>query len=46
MMSYPQSQCMLDQALADVKRLRIEDKLTHEAAADAAEIIGELYHRD
>ena len=46
MMSYPETQRMLDQALADVKRLRIEDKLTHEAAADAAEIIGELYHRD
>ena len=36
MMSYPESQRMLDQALADVKRLRIEDKLTHEAAADAS----------
>ena len=46
MMSYPESQRMLDQALADVKRLRIEDKVTHEAAADAAKIIGELYHRD
>jgi hypothetical protein len=46
MMSYPESQRMLDQALADVKRLGIEDKLTHEAAAGAAEIIGELYHRD
>ena len=46
MMSSPESQRMLDQALADVKRLRIEDKMTHEAAADAAEIIGELYHRD
>ena len=46
MMSYPESQRMLDQALADVKRLRIEDKVTHETAADAAKIIGELYHRD
>ena len=46
MMSYPESQRMLDQVLADVKRLRIEEKLAHEAAADAAEIIGELYHRD
>jgi len=27
MMSYPESQRMLDQALADVKRLRIEDKV-------------------
>ena len=46
MMSYPESQRMLDQALADVKSLRIENELTHEAAADAAKIIGELYHRD
>jgi hypothetical protein len=37
---------MLDQALADVKSLRIENELSHEAAADAAKIIGELYHRD
>ena len=27
MMSYPETQRMLDQALADVKRLRIEDKV-------------------
>jgi hypothetical protein len=46
MMSYPETQRMLDQALADVKRLRMEDKLTHEAAADASNVIGELYHRD
>ena len=46
MMSYPESQRMLDQALADVKRLRIEDRLTHQAAADASAVIGELYHRD
>ena len=46
MMSYPESQRMLDQALADVKRLRIENELTHEAAADASNVIGELYHRD
>jgi hypothetical protein len=46
MMSYPETQRMLDQALADVKRLRIEDRLTHQAAADASAIIGELYHRD
>jgi hypothetical protein len=46
MMSYPESQRMLDQALADVKRLRMEDRLTHQAAADASAIIGELYHRD
>ena len=46
MMSYPETQHMLDQALGDVKRLRIEDKLTLKAAADATHIIGELYHRD
>ena len=46
MMSYPETQRMLDQALADVKRLRIENELTHEAAADASNVIGELYHRD
>jgi hypothetical protein len=37
---------MLDQALGDVKRLRIEDKLTQRAAAEATKVIGELYHRD
>ena len=46
MMSYPETQRMLDQALGDVKRLRIEDKLTQKAAADAPRVIGELYHRD
>ena len=46
MMSYPETQRMLDQALADVKSLRIENKLTHEVAADASKVIGELYHRD
>jgi hypothetical protein len=46
MMLYPETQRMLDQALGDVKKLRIENELTHEAAADAAKIIGELYHRD
>ena len=46
MLSYPETQRMLDQALGDVKRLRIEDKLTHQAAADASMVIGELYHRD
>ena len=46
MMSYQESQRMLDEALADVKRLRIEDRLTHQAAADASAVIGELYHRD
>jgi hypothetical protein len=46
MMSYPETQRMLDQALGDVKRLRIEDKLTQKAAADATRVIGELYHRD
>ena len=44
--SYPETQRMLDQALGDVKRLRIEDKLTQKAAADAPRVIGELYHRD
>jgi hypothetical protein len=46
MMSYPETQRMLDQALGDVKRLRIEDGLTHKAAEDASRVIGELYHRD
>jgi hypothetical protein len=46
MMSYPETQRMLDQALDDVKRLRIEDRLTHTAAEDASRVIGELYHRD
>jgi hypothetical protein len=46
MLSYPETQRMLDQALADVKRLRMEDKLTHKAALDAANVLGELYHRD
>jgi hypothetical protein len=45
-MSYPETQRMLDEALGDVKRLRIEDRLTHEAAEDASRVIGELYHRD
>jgi hypothetical protein len=46
MMSYPETQHMLDQALGDVKRLRIDNNLTEKVAADAAKIIGELYHRD
>ena len=46
MLSYPETQHMLDQALGDVKRLRIEDKLTQRAAAEATKVIGELYHRD
>jgi hypothetical protein len=46
MMSYPETQRMLDEALGDVKRLRIEDRLTHKAAEDASRVIGELYHRD
>ena len=46
MMSYPQTQHMLDQALGDVKRLRIEDRLTEKAAAEASRVIGELYYRD
>jgi hypothetical protein len=46
MMSYPETQRMLDEALGDVKRLRIEDRLTHTAAEDASRVIGELYHRD
>jgi hypothetical protein len=46
MMSYPETQRMLDQALADIKDLRIENKLTHKAAEDASKVIGELYHRD
>jgi hypothetical protein len=44
MMSYPETQRMLDEALGDVKRLRIEDRLTHKAAEDASRVIGELYH--
>lgn len=46
MLSYAETQRMLDQALSDVKNLRIEDKLTQKAAADASRVIGELYHRD
>jgi len=46
MLSYPETQHMLDQALGDVKRLRMDDKLTHKAAEDASRVIGELYHRD
>ena len=46
MMSYPETQRMLDQALAEVKSLRMDDKLTQRAAADASRVIGELYHRD
>jgi hypothetical protein len=46
MMSYQETQHMLDQALGDVKRLRIDNTLTEKVAADATKIIGELYHRD
>jgi hypothetical protein len=45
MMSYPETQHMVDHALGDVKRLRIEDKLTQKVAADTTRMIGELYHR-
>jgi hypothetical protein len=44
--SYPEIQRMLDEALGEVKRLRIEMAVTPEAAEDATTLIGGLYSRD
>ena len=46
MMSYPEIQRMLDEALGEVKRLRMEMAVTPEAAEDATILIGGLYSRD
>jgi hypothetical protein len=45
LLSYQEVQRMLDEALGDVKRLRIDEELTPEAAEDAIEIIGGLSYR-
>jgi hypothetical protein len=45
-MSYPEIQRMLDEALGEVKRLRTEMAVTPEAAEDATILIGGLYSRD
>ena len=44
--SYPEIQSMLDEALGEVKRLRMEMAVTPEAAEDATILIGGLYSRD
>ena len=44
--SYPEIQRMLDEALAEVKRLRMEMAVTPEAAEEATILIGGLYSRD
>jgi hypothetical protein len=45
-MSYPEIQRMLDEALGEVKTLRMEMAVTAEAAEDASILIGGLYTRD
>jgi hypothetical protein len=45
-MSYPEIQRMLDEALGEVKRLRTDMAVTPEAAEDATILIGGLYSRD
>jgi hypothetical protein len=45
-MSYSEIQRMLDEALGEVKRLRMEIAVTAEAAEDATILIGGLYSRD
>ena len=45
-MSYPEIQRMLDEALGEVKRLRMEMAVTPEAAEEATILIGGLYSRD
>jgi hypothetical protein len=45
-MSYPEIQRMLDEALGEVKRLRTNMAVTPEAAEDATILIGGLYSRD
>lgn len=45
-MSYQEIQRMLDDALGEVKRLRIEEGLTPAAAEDAINVIGGLYYHD
>lgn len=44
--SYPEIQRMLDEALGEVKRLRMEMAVTAEAAEDATVLIGGLCSRD
>ncbi|HEX6831671.1 MAG TPA: hypothetical protein VF090_09055 [Methyloceanibacter sp.] len=44
--SYPEIQRMLDEALGEVKRLRMEMAVTPEAAEEATILIGGLYSRD
>ena len=44
--SYPEIQRMLDEALGEVKRLRMEMAVTLEAAEEATILIGGLYSRD
>jgi hypothetical protein len=46
MMSYQEIQRMLDEALADVKRLRVEEGLTTAAAEDAINVISGLYFHE
>jgi hypothetical protein len=45
LLSYHEVQRMLDEALGEVKRLRIDDEVTPEAAEDAIEILGGLSYR-
>jgi hypothetical protein len=45
-MSYPEIQLMLDEALGEIKRLRTEMAVTPEASEDATTLIGGLYSRD
>jgi len=44
--SYQEVQRMLDQALGDVKRFKIEEALTPAAAQEAINVISELHYRE
>jgi hypothetical protein len=44
MMSYQEVQRMLDDALGEIKRLRVEDDLTPAVAEDAIKVISGLYY--
>jgi hypothetical protein len=46
MMSYPETQRMLDEALGEVKRLSMDNALTPQAATEAVNLIGGLYRRE